>query len=315
MFNPECAFLDKKPVILLGGPTASGKSSLALDMADRVCGAIINADSVQLYADLAILSARPGAADCARVPHHLYGIFPSHIQTTAALWQGRALTEIERCHQKGQVPILVGGTGFYLKAIHDGLPFIPPVSPDVQDDVRHILSNHGLAYLYECLMAVDGDMARRLHPHDAQRIMRAYGVFISTNRSLSHWQAQPTKSPLENYAVFSYVVLPDKDLVKKQARHRLEHMFLGGAIDEVAALMARADRPVGTVGKALGVPEIMAYLRGDLTREQAFDQTLCATMQYIKRQRTWFRTQNPPNTHVLSSSTSSDWRSPLGRLC
>lgn len=304
----------QETVILLGGPTASGKTSLALDMADRIGGAIINADAVQLYEDFKILSARPNDADMDRAPHHLYGILPSNYQTTVAFWQDQALNHITACHALNQIPILVGGTGFYLKVIQNGLPFIPPVPLDVQNHIESVLTNHGSVHLHGLLMAVDDGVARRIHPHDTQRIMRAYGVFISSGKPLSHWQKQPGGQPLKEYAIVNYVLLPDKNILATRAQERLKKMFNSGAVDEVAAFMPHAHANAPTVRKTLGVSEITAYLNGTLTRDQAFDQTLRTTMQYIKRQRTWFKTQQSPGTNILNAS-SSDWYSPLGQLC
>lgn len=268
-----------------------------MDMAAAVGGTIINGDCVQLYGDLPILSAMPSPHDMARIPHDLYGVLPAHHQTTVATWIQDALKAIQGCRQGGRVPIVVGGTGFYLKTLQDGLAPIPDVTDSVKDAVVGLCREKGNLHLYDRLAAVDPLFAARIHPHDTQRLCRAYGVFLSSGRPLSHWIAQPHDAPLKGCTVLDYRLLPSRDQLYRQAALRLNTMMTQDVEGEVRTLMAK-DPIAPTLEKALGFREMAAYIGGHGTKEEAITQTLQATCHYIKRQRTWFQSQRS-NTSIL----------------
>ena len=276
--------------LFIAGPTASGKSAIALAIAEAVGGCIINADSMQVYDQLQVLTARPSAADMARVPHHLYG----HIDPSAAFsvgqWQSAALAAIAQAHAKQQVPIVIGGTGLYFKALSDGLADVPETPAPIRAGLRQRLKQQGAKALYAELQQCDAALAARLQPQDGQRIIRGLEVFEATGQPLSHWQQQPTRSPLE-FPVAEILLMPERSWLYERCNRRFVTMIEQGALDEVAALAARKLSPDLPAMKALGVAELMAYQAGDMTLEQATTQAQQQTRRYAKRQMTWFRNQ------------------------
>ncbi|WP_299436903.1 tRNA (adenosine(37)-N6)-dimethylallyltransferase MiaA [uncultured Rhodospira sp.] len=279
------------PLVLLAGPTASGKSSLALALAEALGGTVINADSLQVYRDLRIVTARPTPAEEARVPHRLYGVLDGDDVCSAARWAGMAADAAREAWTAGRVPILVGGTGLYMKALTEGLAAIPDIPPDIRAAARARLEELGNAAFHADLAARDPDMAARLDPGNSQRLARAWEVLEATGRSLAWWQDQPPAPPPLSARTLTIVLDPEREALRAAIDARFAAMVEAGALDEVRALLARAlpaDRPVM---KAVGVPDLAAHLRGDIDLATATARAQAATRQYAKRQRTWLRHQ------------------------
>ncbi len=272
---------------VIAGPTASGKSALALALARARRGTIINADASQLYADLRIVSARPTPEEEAAAPHRLYGVLDGDDVASAAGWADMARAAIAETLAEGRLPILVGGTGLYLRVLIDGIAPVPEIPPEVRDAVRALAPADAIA----ALAREDPAMAARLKPGDRQRIARALEVVRATGRSLLAWQAEPAGGIAATHDVRAMRVdLPRAEL-NGRAEVRLVAMVAAGALDEVAALLARrlpADRPVL---HALGVPEFTAVLAGDMTLDEGIAAAALATRRYQKRQQTWGRNQ------------------------
>jgi tRNA dimethylallyltransferase len=281
---------DLPRLALIAGPTASGKSGLAIALAERIGGTVINADASQVYQDLRVLSARPSPADEARVPHRLFGYVDGAEACSAARWAADAAAAVRRAVDDGRVPVLVGGTGLYLRTVLDGIAPVPEIDPAVREDVR----KYPVADAYEALFREDHDAAVRLNRHDTTRIARALEVVRSTGRPLAAWQAERAGGIGAQFDVRGLVLLPERERLVARCDARLAAMFGEGAIEEVAALVARGDVPGDApVRRAIGVPEIAAYLAGELTRDAALTAAQLATRRYAKRQYTWFRNQLP----------------------
>lgn len=276
--------IDKPPLAVIAGPTAAGKSALALALAARRRGTIINADASQLYADLRILSARPDPSDEALVPHRLYGVIDAADPCSAARWAAMATAEVETAWAEGRLPILVGGTGLYLRALLDGVAPVPPVPAGVRAAVRAMAP----ADVRRALLAEDPEAAARLHPNDRQRNARALEVIRGTGRPLAAWQQVPHGGLAARVALEAIVVAPSRDLLYARCDQRFAAMIAAGALDEVVRLRDRglvADLPVM---KALGVPPLLDHLAGRLTLPEAIARAQQETRHYAKRQLTWF---------------------------
>ncbi len=273
--------------MVIAGPTASGKSALAIDMAQRVGGTIINADAMQLYGDLRILTARPSAADEAMVPHRLYGVIDADTIATAASWAAMATQEIESALAAGRVPILVGGSGMYLTTLIEGMAPVPDIDPAVREAVRAMAS----AEARTALETADPAAAARLKPNDRQRNLRALEVVRSTGRSLLRWQAVRQGGIRDRFDVRPLFVECPRPVLHARAEARLHAMVAAGALDEVRALVARKLAPDRPLLRALGVAEFAALLAGGMTLEAAAAAAAAATRQYQKRQMTWGRSQ------------------------
>jgi tRNA dimethylallyltransferase len=294
----EAAEMDKReegeslPVIVIAGPTASGKSALALDLAQGAGGTVINADSMQLYRDLPILTAQPDAAAMAAVPHRLYGLLALDDPATAARWADLALAEIRASWAAGRPPFLVGGTGLYLKALLQGFAPIPEIDPAVRAAAQALLAERGAAGLHALLAERDPATAARLRPSDSQRLMRAWEVFEGTGRPLAWWQDQPAARP-GPVAALSLVLQPERPALYAACDARFGAMLEAGALDEVAAaLRAYPQAAQDRAGfKALGFRELAAHLAGELDLAAAAAAARQATRNYAKRQTTWFRHQ------------------------
>jgi len=276
----------RKPLIVIGAPTASGKSGLALDLAEAFGGTVINADSMQVYRDLRILTARPGAAEEARAPHRLYGVLDASELCSAARWREMALPEIAAA----TVPIVVGGTGLYIRALLEGLAPVPAIPDDVRTAARALHKELGGERFRARLAERDPEGAARLHAGDTQRLIRAYEVVLATGRPLGDWQrAQARAAPPGD--IFALTLLPPRDVLHAACDRRFLAMIEAGALDEVRALVARRLDPALPAMKALGVPALAAHLRGELSLGAAIARAQAATRQYAKRQVTWFRHQ------------------------
>ena len=282
---------DPPAVWLIAGPTASGKSALALDLAERTGGRIVNADAIQLYSDLQILTARPGADDLARAPHALYGVADGADAWSVGRWLRAATALLEGADADGPL-IFVGGTGLYFRALTKGLAEAPPADPHMRDELLEHYDQVGEAAFRERLAALDPAAAARIAPNDRQRLVRALSVALSTGRSLSDWQAD-TIPLLTGDRWRGVVVAPDRGVLHARIDARVEAMARDGVTAEVARLAARALPPELPVMKAVGFREFAAHVQGACPLDQSIRDTQTATRQYAKRQMTWFRNQSP----------------------
>jgi tRNA dimethylallyltransferase len=296
------------PLIVIAGPTASGKSALALAEARARNGVLVNADASQLYRDLAILSARPGPAEEALAPHRLYGVLDGAEPVSVARWTALAVPVLEEAWRQSQLPILVGGTGLYLKALIDGIAPVPAVDPAVRAAVRGMTP----AAVRAALEAEDRAMAMRLNPGDPQRNARALEVIRSTGRSLARWQAeQRTGGIAGRVALDARVVAVPRALLDRRIGDRITAMWRAGALQEARALAARGLPPTLPVMRAIGVPPLLAHLEGRLDEGAALERWRLDTRRYAKRQETWFRHQAPTWRRVpLSSGCDGDGTMP-----
>ena len=281
------------PVVVIAGPTAAGKSAVAMAVAAARPAVIVNADSMQIYGELPVLTARPTPRDQAWVPHRLYGVVPAAAGFSAAAWRDRALAAIDEAVAVGRQPILVGGTGLYLKALIDGLSPIPRVPAAVRADAMALLRRDGATGLHRRLASADPAMAARLDPGDSQRLVRAWEVLAATGRSLAAWQAASPVGPPACLAFTGIVVMPPRAALRTACHRRMRAMVADGAVDEVARLLALGLAPDRPAMKALGVPAFADFLAGRVTCAEAIRRAVTATRQYAKRQVTWFRHQSP----------------------
>ena len=280
-------------LLVIGGPTASGKSALALRLAEALDGEIVNADSMQLYRGLSILTARPDPAATNRVPHHLYGVLDPAEPGSVACWLTLAERVISEISRRGHLPIVVGGTGLYLEALLAGLAPIPEVPAAVRRAARARLEALGPAGLHRELARLDPDSASRLRAGDSQRVTRAFEVALGTRRPLSAWQRLPPRRPDLPAPPRGYLLIPPRPALHARIEARLRAMIEAGALREVEALLARRLDPALPVMKAVGVRALAAHLKGETTLAEAFQQTLAQTRQFAKRQLTWFRHRFP----------------------
>ena len=277
---------------------------MAITLAERTGGIVINADASQVYRDLCILSARPSREDEARVPHRLFGHIDGAESCSAARWAADAAAAIDQAHAAGRLPILVGGTGLYLRSLIDGIAPVPAIDPAIRESVRAL----PVAEAHRALMREDPEAAARLAPADTSRVARALEVVRSTGRPLRDWQAERHGGIGDRIALSAAILLPDKAKLIERCDLRLAAMFDGGAIEEVAALRDRSDVPEDApVRRAIGVPEIAAMLEGRLSRDEALDRARLATRRYAKRQYTWFRHQPPATWTRKESFLESDF--------
>lgn len=274
---------------LIAGPTASGKSALAIALAKAANGVVINADASQVYADLQILSARPNAQEMGGVPHRLFGHIDGAQACTAARWAAEARAEIRRAHEGGQLPILVGGTGLYIRTLLDGIAPVPDIDPAIRAEVRAL----PVAEAHAALTREDPPAAARLAAADTSRVARALEVVRSTGRTLAEWQQHKRGGIAEQIRLSPLILLPPRDWLIDRCDSRFEQMVTGGAVGEVEALLARNLSPDLPVMRAIGVPEIAAWLRGEMEQATMLERGRIATRQYAKRQYTWFSRQPP----------------------
>ncbi|MEQ9345696.1 MAG: tRNA (adenosine(37)-N6)-dimethylallyltransferase MiaA [Thalassospira sp.] len=279
------------PVLIVAGPTASGKSALALDMADAFDGVVINADSMQVYKELRVLSARPDDAETARAPHRLYGVLSGREACSAGKWRDMAMAEIAECHAKGKLPIITGGTGMYLNALTNGIAPIPDVPARIRDLVSAELAELGHAAFFAKLSQDDPETAATLDSTNTQRLIRAAEVFAHTGRGLASWHSEPVITPPENMKFKKLCYMPPRDILYDRCNRRFDLMIEHGAIDEVAGLIALDLPPSAPVMKAVGVRELAAHLAGEMDLETAKEKSQRETRRYAKRQLTWFRHQ------------------------
>lgn len=291
--DENCEGAAKPPLALIAGPTASGKSDLAVRIAHRIMArgreaVIINADSAQVYADLQVLSARPSEAEMQGVPHLLFGTWDGATACSAADWADAARREIAAAHARGALPILVGGTGLYIRTLLDGIAPVPEIDPAVRAAVRAM----PLANAYQALSQADPERAARLAPADAQRITRALEVVLSTGKPLAHWQRQISGGIDRAVRLLPLVLMPERSWLYERCDRRFALMWQGGAIAEVERLLTRGLPESLPVMRAIGVPEIAAFLRGECAPAEAIALGQQATRNYAKRQYTWLRNQS-----------------------
>lgn len=273
--------------VLIAGPTASGKSRAALELAEIIGGVVINADSMQVYAEAPVLTAQPPAEDRARAPHLLYGHVPAREVYSVGRWRDDAIAALEQARAMARTPIFVGGTGMYFGALTDGLADIPPVPPDVRDAARALLDEIGVAALHARLAARDPVTASRLRPTDPQRVLRAWEVLAATGRPLSAWQDAPAAPVLRGVRIAAFVLDPPRAVLRAQIAARFAAMVEQGGLDEARAL-AGLD-PALPAAKLLGLRPLQGLAAGNLTRDAALEAAITATRQFAKRQMTWFR--------------------------
>lgn len=280
-----------KQAVLIAGPTASGKSALALALADRLGGTIVNADSMQVYAGLRVITARPTVEEEARAPHVLYGhVDPSETYSTGQ-WLREVARVLEDIAAAGRVPIVVGGTGLYFKVLTEGIAAVPAIPAEIRDSVRERLARDGVSSLYAELIARDPVTAARLMPLDRSRIARALEVVLATGRSISDWHGEGTAPLLPPQRAVRVFVTVERPVLVSRIEARFAAMMQAGALDEVRALAARDLDPLLPAMKAHGVPWLIRHLKGEIPLAEAIAGSVMDTRRYAKRQHTWFRGQ------------------------
>jgi tRNA dimethylallyltransferase len=294
--------IEKPPLALIAGPTASGKSALALALAERTGGTIVNADSAQVYRDLRIVTARPGPEDEERAPHRLYGHRDGADPCSAAEWADEARKEIANIHAKGGFPILAGGTGLYLRTLLDGIAPVPEIDPAIRKEVRAL----DVAWAHERLSIEDPDAARRLRPTDTTRVARALEVVRSTGRPLGAWQRERVGGMKEEVRLLPLLLLPPRDWLRERCDGRFKKILSDEGVEEVRSLLERRLNPVLPVMRAIGVCEIAAMLSGEMSRAGALEAGRTATRQYAKRQYTWFSRQPPADWPRFTDPAEKD---------
>ena len=280
-----------KPVLVIAGPTASGKSGLALNIARQCNGTVINADSMQLYAELPILTAQPTPQEQALAPHRLYGVFQGGKKTSAGKWRSKALDAIAEAHQQGRLPIVVGGTGLYIRSLMQGLSPIPDVPEATRELASRVWDEMGPDKFRELLAQRDPVLVARLKPHDRQRHVRGYEVVLATGIPLSQWQKEPLDRPPPDLRFRSLVLDPARPVLRQRIQQRFDAMVEAGALREVAALKELDHARSLPVWGALGTGALADHLLGKLELNQAITHAVTATRQYAKRQITWLRHQ------------------------
>ena len=286
---------------LIAGPTASGKSALAIRLAQATDGIVINADASQVYADLQLLSARPSDAEMAQAPHRLFGHIDGAQACTAARWAAEARAEIDAAHRVGRLPILVGGTGLYLRTLLDGIAPVPDIDAQIRAEVRAL----PVAAAHAALTREDPQAAARLAPADTTRVARALEVVRSTGRPLAQWQQHKSGGIGQRITLSPLILLPPRDWLIARCDLRFGQMIEQGAVTEVEALLARDLSPDLPVMRAIGVPEIASWLDGAIDCETMLERGRIATRQYAKRQYTWFSRQ-PPSEWRLETRQVND---------
>lgn len=300
----------RPPLALIAGPTASGKSALAIALAQRGNGVVINCDASQVYADLAILSARPSPEEIAQAPHRLFGHIDGAEACSAARWAAEARAEIAAAHVRGQLPILVGGTGLYIRTLLDGIAPVPEIAAEVRATVRAM----PVAQAHAALAQEDPDAAARLAPADTTRVARALEVVRSTGRTLAQWQRHKVGGIADCITLRPLVLRPPRDWLLDRCDRRFLAMLDQGAVEEVRALIARRLNPMLPVMRAIGVREIAAWDAGEIDRDTMIARGQLATRQYAKRQYTWFSNQPPASWHRYDGEMNNKITDDLVRI-
>lgn len=284
--------IETRPILLIAGPTASGKSALGVEIAQRVNGEIVNADSMQVYRDLSILTARPTPEEMKGVAHHLFGHIDAGAPYSVGRWLVEALAAVADIQARGRVAVLVGGTGLYLRALTEGLAEIPPPTRQAEDRARAILNERGVDSLRAEAARLDPDAAAGVEANDRQRLSRIVAVALGTEKTLSEWRAE-TEPAIARDSWAGVVIEPERQPLYWRIEARAAEMMSEAARNEVRALLARRLPPDEPIMKALGVSQLAALQRGQATPEQTLDLLQRDTRRYAKRQMTWFRHQTP----------------------
>ncbi len=298
--------------VLIAGPTASGKSALALALAETHDGVIINTDSMQVYRDLRVLTARPKPEEEAVAPHRLYGTVDAAVNFSVGAWIADAAEALVEVRAQKRLPIFVGGSGLYFKALTRGLSAVPPIPSEVRQSVRARLERDGVEALHALLIRRDPISAARLKPRDRSRVARALEVVEATGRSLTDWHRDGLPPPLAPGQFAALFLAPERDELYSRIDARFDAMLKTGALDEVAALAARDLDPLLPAMKAHGVPALLRHLAGEITLEQAAMIGRADTRHYAKRQYTWFRHQLPEFEWVRPEEAGKRW---IASLC
>lgn len=280
--------LPNNNIVVVAGPTASGKSALAVDIALACNGEIINADSMQVYKDMPIITACPTAEEMEKVPHHLYQIYDPSYNGTVAEWMDRAAEEIRTCWKNDKLPVVVGGTGMYICNLIFGMSNVPATSDETKENLRALCKKIGLRNIYDKLEEVDPVTAARIHPGDTTRVLRAYSVYMQSGVPLSEWLSRPMIKKLPEGRFVSVKLSPSQEELDARCFARFDKMMQQGALAEVVKLAERNLPDTLPAMKALGVPELMMFIRGECSLEEAVALAKLHTRQYAKRQRTWF---------------------------
>ncbi|KLN62618.1 tRNA delta(2)-isopentenylpyrophosphate transferase [Kiloniella spongiae] len=281
---------DKPKVIVITGPTASGKSALGVDAALALDGEIINADSMQIYKELDVITARPDKESLEKVPHRLYGTIPGSGKCSVEQWRTMAIGEIDEVHGLGKVPILVGGTGMYIRALEKGIAEVPDIPDTVREKGRTLLAQIGGEAFKAELSLLDPEMGAKLNSGDSQRLARAWEVATHTGKSLLHWQRE-AEGKVPDYDFIRFALVPPREDLYDNCNKRFEIMLDQGGLKEVEDLLALSLDPSLPIMKALGVPELTEYIQGKASLENAISRAQQNTRRYAKRQMTWIRTQ------------------------
>jgi tRNA dimethylallyltransferase len=300
-----------KRAVLIAGPTASGKSALALALAEALGGTIINADSMQVYRDLRIVTARPSAQEEARVPHLLYGHADAAENYSVGRWCVDASAALAAVERAGRLPVVVGGTGLYFKALTRGLAAVPPIPTQIRSAVRERLEREGTAALYAELSALDAATAHRLMPRDRARVTRALEVVLATGRSLADWHREGMKPALDPDAAVKVFLDVERAELYRRIDARFDAMLASGALDEVRVLGRRDLDPALPAMKAHGVPWLIRHLNGEIDLAAAVEGAKRDTRRYSKRQGTWFRHQLPDWTWATPATALGEIRRAL----
>ena len=306
--------MSETEIILISGPTASGKSALALELAEKLRGVIINADSMQVYRDLRVITARPTAKEEQGVPHRLYGRVDAAENYSVGRWRADAMATLETTRRYGRAAIVVGGTGLYFNALTRGLAAVPPIPAEVRESVRARLTNDGVSALHNELRERDPVAAARLMPGDRARITRALEVVLATGRSLLDWHGEGNAAALDAARAAKIFLMSDRDQLLRRIDARFDAMMLEGALEEVRALAARNLDSELPAMKAHGVPWLIRHLRGESNLEEAVEGAKRDTRQYTKRQATWFRNQLPEFIGVEPRNAISSIEDQLRKL-
>ena len=293
----------KNSVLIVAGPTASGKSKFALELASKLNGVVINSDSMQVYKELRIITARPTAHDELRLPHKLYGIISVKKNCSVGIWADMAVAEIRTCWENGCLPIVTGGTGFYIKALTDGLSQIPDIPKLFRNKAIEIRNKIGKNAFHEQLKKIDPGSAERISPSDSQRSIRAYEVFLATQRSLTDWHSILPAEPKLDAFYQTIIFDPPRDKLYDNCEARLDGMVQNNVLDEIGGLNKLKLEPSSPAMSALGVPEFLAYLQNEIGFDDALASAKKSTRRYAKRQKTWFRNQIVPDL-VLNTQFS-----------
>lgn len=282
-------------VIVIAGPTASGKSALAIEVAQALNSVVLNCDSMQIYKDIPIISAAPSDSEKQKVEHRLYEIYDCSKRGNVVEWLDLCVKEINRIWQENKIPVVVGGTGMYIDALINGVTPIPEVPADIRVEVQQRLERCGLEFLYDFLRQNDAPIAQKLNPNDKTRIVRATEILLYTGKKVSEWYKMPMIKKLPEAEFLVVKIVPDISVIEQRCRDRLDKMVELGALKEIEYLFHRQIPDSLPAMKALGVPELLRFVKGYCSLQEALDEAKLHTRQYAKRQRTWLRNKLPAN--------------------